>query len=184
MTRLGRLAAVLAVLVFALATICNGADSPEFTLGSATGIPGGEVKVPVYVTLSGGQQFERVLATIDYPAVLSYQKVAADKDAAENGVAINGKVMGSQTGEQMRRIEMTVTGGKGKPLPTLVIGSLVFVVDKKAKQQRVTISATEIKGVLKGSGTEVKVHGNPGNIAILESAIQPQPMTGCFFFSH
>ena len=160
------------------------AQNAKFTVGSATGIPNAEIKLPVYLTLSAGEQFERVVATIDYPRTLAFSRSEAAKDGPAKGLSILVKETAPQTGAKTKRLEVTVKGEQGKTLPTGMLGSLFFGVDKKAIEQMMSIPVAEAKGFPKGSETTVALHGDAGSVVIYLSIPKQEPLAGCFFFSH
>lgn len=173
------------VLIFlVLGTAASPAGNSSLTLGSATGIPAGEIHLPIYLTLSSEQQFERITAMIDYPPTLTYSRAEAAKDTPANNISIAVIEPPPQSGAKRKRVAITLTGEKGKSLPTGVVALLFFKVDKKAIEQMMSLPLTEVNGFAKGSGAEVKLQGNSGEVVIYESMPEKLPVLGCFFFTH
>jgi len=180
--------AVAAISLMVSAALAAAAPPPDevgaLTLGSGSGVRGRNVQVPIYLDFSGDQQWDRVVATLDYPAALTYVRAEVGKEASEQGALIEAKEIAPPAGAKTKRLEITIKGGKGKALPAMTKGSLSFSVDKNAKQQLASLPVVEVKGFSKGSRAEAKLRANPGNIAIFEAETQPVPDIGCFFFTH
>ena len=162
------------------------AQNSSFTLGSGTGTPGLIVQLPIYLTLPRNLQMERILAIVEYPSFLAYHQVELAKDAKTNGVVIEVKDTSPQTDGKMKRMEITLKGGKEKLLQSGLVGSLSFTIDKEARTQMVALLVTEAKGFPKGGGAEIKLRGDPGSVTVYEAGMEPLPvpMVGCFFFTH
>jgi hypothetical protein len=185
-TRIMLVSGLLVLSFCPIAAIPSQAQTTGITLGSATGIRGRELRLPVYLTISKDQKLERVVVTIDAPAVLSFVRAEVAKDALPSGVSIVLKEApaASQSSGNVKRDAITLKAEKENPLPSGLIGSLYFKVDKTAAQQMRSVPVVEAKGFSKGSAGEIKLRGDPGSVVIYESEIEQQPLTGCFFFSH
>ena len=166
------------------------AQNSSLTLGSGTGSPGVPVQLPIYLTLPRNLQMERIQATVEHPSSLAYHQVQLAKDAQANGVVIEVKdaaaQSGGQSGGKMKRMEITLKGGKEKLLQSGLVGTLSFTIDKEAKPQMISLLVSGAKGFPKAGGAEVKLRGDPGSVTIYEAGMEPLsvPLVGCFIFTH
>lgn len=176
---------VAETIVFAVSTVVAAfAATGSVTVGSGAGIPGREVAVPIYLTLSKDPPFERIVAVVEYPSALAYAKVKTSKDAQDNDVSMQVKQLPAEAGSKKKRLEVTIKADQQKPLQIGMMGSVVFVIDKKAPVQMISLPVIEVKAFPKGGGAEVKLRGDSGSVTINDSDAPAQPLTGCFFFSH
>ena len=182
---------IVAVFICSIVSGVMAAVSPaqvlSITLGSGTGGPGGDVGIPLYVTVGADEKWDRIVAVVEYPVVLTYRRVDANPDAVASGVAIKANEPSPPEGGQKKRVEVRIEGGKGKPVPKGIIGSLFFDIDKEARPQMISLPLVEVKGLGQGSQQEVPLRGNPGSVAIYAPGTEPtgpNPLLGCFFFTH
>jgi hypothetical protein len=99
-------------------------------------------------------------------------------------VTIEAKVTPPEAGAKMKRLEITLKAGKGKLPPAGMIGWLTFIVDEKARSQMISLPVVEANGFPKAGGSGAKLHADSGGVTIYESGMEPQPLVGCFFFTH
>ena len=174
----------LAFALVAVGAAAALAENGSLTLGSGTGSPGRDVQLPIYLNLPKGQQFERILAIVEHPPSLAYDRVELSPEIRTDDVTIDVKESAPQAGGKMKRVEITLKGGKEKPLRIGMVGSLIFTVDKKARSQMISLPVIEVKGFSKGSRAETKLRGDSGSVTIYEPGAEPLPLVTCFFFTH
>lgn len=165
-----------AVLVATAAFAQNG----RLTVGSGSGFPGHSVGVPIYLTLPKASEFERIVAEIEPPGALAYERAEAME---ENKVIISVKESAPGT-DGKRRVEITLEGRQGEPLQTGIAGMIFFTIDQDARPQMASLPVLEVKGFPKGNRTAEDLRGDRGSVTIYEPGTEPVPSLTCFFFTH
>jgi hypothetical protein len=180
--RTWRLIKVLPVVFTALASVPALAESGSLTLGSGSGLPGDNFRLPIYLTLPRNHQFERIDAVVELPPSLTFERVEVEAQAREEGVAIEVKEPSPRPAGEKGRLEITLRAGKNRPLSVGMVGWLLLTLAEQAQPQMVSLPVTDVRGFPEGSLSPVKLRGDAGSATIYESGMEPQ--FSCFFYMH
>jgi hypothetical protein len=178
-----------AAVIAALCSAGSGYAQEEssVTLGSATGVPGAEVTVPVYWTV-GKDRSDSITAVetfVEYTdPPLAFVR-AVPSDAAEKaGVKVESSQDELTNSGAIHKVKIKINAGKQPALTAGLVSQLFFSIAQGTELGIVRLRVDAVQAV-DDKGMAVKgVGGNDGNIMVYQSEEAIPLVKTCFFYMH
>ena len=156
----------------------GGGTELEVTLEMSSGLPGGELTIPIYLTVTDAVDVGSIKFEVLLPAA-SFSYVGAEP--AFSLQEIQGTLEGEWEGNGTGRVMVALQGG-GETIPPGLLGYLIFGVDEAAGPRELDLVTENltVKTVSGEAVLPVKIAGRKVTIMDPESA----PIFACFFYMH